>query len=607
MDDNSLPAGTPPPTTTDHIADVGAAAPGWLREARMLSDAHGLDRITAALETLAAERGRPAFRIAVVGEFNRGKSTLINRLIGREILPTGPRPVTRAPVTVRGAQADSLRLTWPDGRHETRGLDAGDAWDGLVGPPPAPGPGDRDPFPGPVPQEPAVVASVADAWLRELGAELVDLPGVNAGGEEQFERVRAASAAGDAVLFVVSAVSPLSSTEIRLLQEEVLCRHVPFVAVVVTMLDLVGEEDREETLEHLGERLSELPGDLPLLRAPEPGAGEPELTALRALVEDFTEGSGRTLWRDRRIAAQVADHCEAMTGIAAAALAAEGLCDTGADEQAVRDDTLLEKEEQQWKQLHIDLTERRLMLTARLRQQIHKERDGLIERLRWELERSPDPGGWWERDLPFRLRHELALLAQRCERTVLPGLAADTDWLDAEVARRMPGAVPVPAPNRGPAWRGPTVEPQLTGEISDLTRTRLATRLGAQGGAIVGYFIALARAVPVPMIYGAGFSLMGGLLAEGAIRSATERQRSEVDAVLVRVVDDGTTAFLRQALDLLTGIYADVFDRLEESRTVWHDTRRAALAAPASSGTGWTDLAHAASALAVRIRTALRD
>lgn len=607
MDNGSPPAGTQPSVTTHHIADVGAAAPGWLREARGLSGAHGLDRITAALEALATERGRPAFRIAVVGEFNRGKSTLINRLIGRELLPTGPRPVTRVPVTVRGAQADSLRLTWPDGHHEMRPLDAGDPWDGLIGPPTAPGPGARGPSSGPVPREPAVVASVADAWLRELGAELVDLPGVNSGGEEQFEQVRAASAAGDAVLFVVSAVSPLSSTEIRLLQEEVLCRHVPFVAVVVTMLDLVEEEGREETMRHLRERLTELPGDLPLLRAPEPGAGEPELTALRALVEDFAGSSGRALWRDRRIAVQVADHCEAMTGIAAAALAAEGLSDTEADEQAVRADALLEKEEQQWKQLHIDLTERQLTLTARLRQQIHKERDGLIERLRWELERSPDPGGWWERDLPFRLRHELALLAQRCERTVLPGLAADTDWLDAEVARRLPGTVPAPATNRGPVWRGPTVEPRLTGEISDLTRTRLATRLGAQGGAIVGYFIALARAVPVPMIYGAGFSLIGGLLAEGAIRSATERQRSEVDAVLVRVVDDGTTAFLRQALDLLTGIYADVFDRLHRSREVWHDARRAALAAPAVPGTDWPGLARDASALAVRIRTALQD
>ncbi|MGW7410665.1 dynamin family protein [Streptomyces sp. NPDC054833] len=603
MDNGSPPvAGTPPPApTTTHIADVTAAAPGWLREARQLAEDYGLDRIGTALEALAAERGRQFFRIAVVGEFNRGKSTLINRLINRDLLPTGPRPVTRAPVTVRAAQRESLRLTWPDGHDEVRALDAEDPWDGLIGTLPTPRP-PHGAEPEPAPPEPAVVAAVADAWLTELGIELVDLPGVNSGSEEQFEQVRRTAAASDAVLFVVSAVSPMSSTEHRLLQEEVLCRHVPFTAVVVTMLDLVAAEDREETVRHLEQRLEDLPGTLPVLPAPEPGGGEPELAALRSLVEEFARGSGRALWRDRRIAAQVADHCEAMTAIAAEALAADGLSQAEADERAAQARTLLEKEEQRWEQLRIDLTERQLALTARLREQIQTDRDGLIERLRWELERAQDPGDWWKRDLPFRLRHELSLLAQRSERTVLPRLTADTDWLDTEVAGQLPGACPSPVP----AWLGPTVEPQLTGEISDLSRTRLATRLGAQGGAIVGYFIALARSAPIPMIYGAGFSLIGGLLAEGAIRSATEQQRSEVDAVLVRVVDDSTAAFLRQAVDLLADLYTDVFDQLRESRVVWHEARRAVLEAPPGSGVDWSALARPAAALTARIRAELQ-
>ncbi|WP_327326757.1 dynamin family protein [Streptomyces sp. NBC_01210] len=604
MDNGPQPAvGTPPPPlTTAHVADVSGAAPGWLREARQLADEYRLDRIGAALEALAAERGRHAFRIAVVGEFNRGKSTLINRLICRDLLPTGRRPVTRAPVTVRAAQEESVRLTWPDGHHELRRLDAGDPWDGLTGTLPSPR-SQEGMSQHPALPEPTVVAAVADAWLTELGTELVDLPGVNSGSEEQFEHVRRTAAASDAVLFVVSAVSPMSSTEYRLLQEEVLCRHVPFTAVVVTMMDLVDAEDHEETVRHLRQRLEGLPGRIPVVRAPVPGGGEPELAVLRSVVEGFARGSGRALWRDRRIAAQVADHCEAMTRIAAEAIAAGQLSRTEADERAKQAQTLLEKEEQQWEQLRIDLTVRQLALTTRLRAQIQKERDGLIERLRWELERSQDPGGWWERDLPFRLRHELSLLAQRSERTVLPGLTADTDWLDAEVAGRLPGASHSPAP----AWLGPAVESRLSGEISDLSRTRLATRLGAQGGAIIGYMIALARSAPVPMIYGAGFSLIGGLLAEGAIRSATEQQRREVDAVLVRVVDDSTTAFLRQAVDLLSEIYADVFDRLRQSRLVWHDARRDALESPPGSGADWSDLAGPAAALAARIRAELQN
>ncbi|MGP3949968.1 dynamin family protein [Streptomyces sp. 7N604] len=602
------PTATPPPpaVTADHVTDVSGAAPGWLREARQLAAAHRLDGIAAALDTLAAERGRHTFQVAVVGEFNRGKSTLINRLIGRDLLPTGPRPVTRAPVTVRPAHDESLRLTWPDGQRELRRLDTGDPWDGLTGTPPPPEPRDGTSPDDPVPPdlaEPHVVATVADDWLTELDTELVDLPGVNSGSEEQFEYVRRTAAASDAVLFVVSAVSPMSSTEHRLLEEEVLCRHVPFTAVVVTMLDLVDAEDREETVRHLRQRLADLPGRLPVLPAPVPGGGDAELAALRSLVEGFARGSGRALWRDRRIAAQVADHCQAMTGIATEALAAGRMSETEAGELAKQAQAQLEDEDRQWEQLGLDMTARQLALTARLREQVHKERDGLIERLRWELQRTQEPRGWWERDLPFRLRHELATLAQRSERTVLPGLTADTDWLDAEVAGRLPGA----SPSRIPGGLKLAVEPQISGEISDLSRTRLATRLGAQGGAIIGYLIAAARSAPMPMIYGAGFGLIGGLLAEGAIRSATEQQRREVDAVLVRVVDDSTTAFLRQAVDLLSEIYADVFDQLRQSRLAWRDARQAALESPSGSGTEWSALARSAAALTARIRAELQN
>ncbi|MET8014094.1 dynamin family protein [Streptomyces sp. NPDC005271] len=610
---NSTPepaAGPPPPRPTvpeaqvaesqvaeSHGADVSAEAPGWLREAVQLAADHGQDQVREELDFLAASRGRPVFRVAVVGEFNRGKSTLINRLLGRDLLPTGSLPVTRVPVVVRAAPDEALRIGWPDGRRELRRFDGGEPWQGLTGTPLTEGSGDVGGSP-----EPSLTVTVADGWLTGLDIELVDTPGVNSGTEEQFEQVRRTAAGSDAVLFVVSAVSPMGVTERRLLQEEVLCRHVPFTAVVVTMLDLVDADDREETLRDLGERLSDLP-NLPVLAAPAPGGGETELAALRSLVEGFAQGSGRALWRDRRLAAQVADHCEAMARIAAEAIAAGRLSESEAEARTERTMSLLESEERQWAQLRISLTARQLSLGERLREYLRKERDGLIERLRWELERAPDPGGWWERDLPFRLRHELALLARNCEQSVLlPALTADTDWLDQEVSRWLPEAGPSPAPTALKL----SAQPEISGEVSSLSRTRLATRLGAQGGAVVGYLIAAARSAPMPMVYGAGFSLLGGLLAEASIRAATEQQRREVDAVLVRVVDESTTAFQRQTVGVLSEIYQEVFDQLHRSHRAWSDARRAALDSASGPDTDWQSLAPAAATLAARIRSALQ-
>ncbi|AUX22787.1 uncharacterized protein SOCEGT47_032970 [Sorangium cellulosum] len=73
-----------------------AAAAAWgdvLRE--LARTARLLDRLDllAATEALVVERERP-LRAAVVGEFNAGKSTFLNALLGEDVAPTGVLPTT---------------------------------------------------------------------------------------------------------------------------------------------------------------------------------------------------------------------------------------------------------------------------------------------------------------------------------------------------------------------------------------------------------------------------------------------------------------------------------------------------------------------------------
>ena len=70
--------------------------------ARRLADLESV----AAVANLAAERARPV-RLAIVGEFNAGKSTFINALIGADVAPTGVLPDDgHAPPPALGAGSD---------------------------------------------------------------------------------------------------------------------------------------------------------------------------------------------------------------------------------------------------------------------------------------------------------------------------------------------------------------------------------------------------------------------------------------------------------------------------------------------------------------------
>jgi hypothetical protein len=57
------------------------------------------------------------FHLAVLGQFKRGKSTLLNALIGAPILPVGVVPLTAASTFIQFGLAPKIRVQCQDSRH----------------------------------------------------------------------------------------------------------------------------------------------------------------------------------------------------------------------------------------------------------------------------------------------------------------------------------------------------------------------------------------------------------------------------------------------------------------------------------------------------------
>ena len=166
----------------------------------MASDLAALQARAEELASLAAGR----CLVAVVGEFKRGKSTLVNALVGEPVLPTGVVPLT-AVATELGFGEPAATVVYLDGRSEEVAPDSIASYVTESA----------------NPRNTRRVARVeVRGWwpLLEPGAVLVDTPGLASVHEHNTEAGRDALLDADGAVVVLSADAPLSEREADLLQ-----------------------------------------------------------------------------------------------------------------------------------------------------------------------------------------------------------------------------------------------------------------------------------------------------------------------------------------------------------------------------------------------------
>lgn len=162
---------------------------------RNLGHAQLADEVTAYRATMADHQ---ALRLTVFGEYSVGKSTLINALLGKQLLAAKLHPTTGVPAEVREG-TDTVKIVFRDGRHEEMPLKEADTYSNLGIDHRA-----RD--------EVERIVISTDSKLLASGIALIDTPGV-LDDEKQTERARHEVAAADVVLLVLRADHLLSQTE----------------------------------------------------------------------------------------------------------------------------------------------------------------------------------------------------------------------------------------------------------------------------------------------------------------------------------------------------------------------------------------------------------
>jgi hypothetical protein len=155
-------------------------------------------------DELRARLRERRLRVLVAGEAKRGKSTLVNALLGQAVLPAGVTPLTAVATTVRYGPAPEVRADFADGRAERFPLSA---LEDLVTE--RRNPGNR--------RHVGSVTVVVDAPVLAHGAELVDTPGTGSVYAHNTAAAEAALDTMDAAIFVLAADPPVSASERELM------------------------------------------------------------------------------------------------------------------------------------------------------------------------------------------------------------------------------------------------------------------------------------------------------------------------------------------------------------------------------------------------------
>ena len=247
----------------------------------------GANPVAEEARELAARVADGRFYVACIGQFKRGKSTLINALIGAPILPVGFIPVTAVPTVIRFGERESARVRGGDGSwREIAVRDLGEYVSEEHNPENA--------------KRIAGVEVFVPSPLLASGMCLVDTPGLGSVFTGNTAATESFIPHIDAALVVIGADPPLAGEELALV--EAVGRNVEDLIVVINKADRTTKEERaaaaEFTRQLLDKRLKRPVGPVFEVSAAERlhnRGPERGWVNLLAALEQLVEGSGRRL------------------------------------------------------------------------------------------------------------------------------------------------------------------------------------------------------------------------------------------------------------------------------------------------------------------------
>ena len=183
------------------------------------------------------------FNVAVMGEFKRGKSSLINAMLGLNILPADVTPATATINRITYGNEPSMTIFYHDGKEEAADMNNISDY----------------------------VTMLTEEGLKRAGqireavihyptvicqnhVDIIDTPGLNDNAD--MTRITMSMLLNiDAVIVVVSALSPFSEKETEFVCQLIKSDNIENIVFVVTYIDQIDEDEQDKLIEYIHNRI----------------------------------------------------------------------------------------------------------------------------------------------------------------------------------------------------------------------------------------------------------------------------------------------------------------------------------------------------------------
>jgi GTP-binding protein EngB required for normal cell division len=225
--------------------DTAPVAPEIVQDAlaavEELCRRHELSALEDFLESCRAFALEKTLNIAVLGRFKAGKSSFLNHLLGRPLLPVGVIPVTSVVTEIQWGPHERAEILYADGRTETVSVDRiGDFISESHNPENS--------------KQVARVRVELPSMDRYRGIRFVDTPGLESVLEHNTDASLEWLPNVGLALVAVGVDPPLSHHDIELIRN--LSRYTPNISLLLTKVDVLNEEERVQVREFVQKQLA---------------------------------------------------------------------------------------------------------------------------------------------------------------------------------------------------------------------------------------------------------------------------------------------------------------------------------------------------------------